>query len=172
MSYRRYVSGILVLASVFTILYFGWQWQNPLKVPIVKSIRLLDITNANCSTEFVCPQGMNFFLVLGTPRTNVSANGRTVLYKDGLELSRFTIEPQALTSVNLLERQALDSYIISIAGLSNKWELNKFLTGGQRYQITAEISPNGGSLWLFAKYPSGWDAPFGIGKRHKTIAQP
>jgi hypothetical protein len=161
---------VAALAIISCIL--AWRsrsFQNPLKVPILREAKLLDIQSDPSTNTFVCPEALNYVLLLAVPADgSVSAGrgGKVVLSQNGTNILELSMS-SAVASANWLAKYNLDAYIVESQSTATKAEMNWYFRGGIPYEIRGEDLPKGSSIWLRYVYPSRWNMPL-IGKRrHK-----
>jgi hypothetical protein len=151
----------LVLASVVCLWIGSPTFQNPLKVPVLREVKLLSIQGNSSTNQFVCPKALNYILLLALPSDGSvtgGGDGKVVLSQSGTNVLELFVGSR-VASANWLANYNLDAYIIETQSTSNKAEMNWYFRGGIPYEIRAEDLPKGSSIWLRYVYPSRWDMP-------------
>jgi hypothetical protein len=133
--------------------------QNPLKVPLVQRAKLLDVSALKSKTAFICPDALEYTLLIAFPTNDVRISGTGEVYlNDGrTNILRLTLSSTSLVSCTWLDSLGLSAFIIKMPDSTNNQELSFYLRGGFRYVIMTEDIPVGSSLWLDYRYPSGWN---------------
>jgi len=160
----------LVVTGIVCLWIGSPSFQNPLKVPVLREVKLLNIQGKNSTNTFICPEALNYKLLLAFPgdgSVTGGGTGKVVLAQSGTNVLELPIGSR-VSSANWLAKYNLDAYIIETQSTSNTAEMNWYLKGAILYEIRSEDLPKGSSIWLRYVYPSRWDMPL-IGKRrHKS----
>jgi hypothetical protein len=136
--------------------------QNPLEVPIVKQLKLVDLTNVTTEVLFVCPESSQCVLLFGYP-SGVSGKppvgGRLTVSNEDSR-AEMTLTPDKVTECNWLQRFSLAGFLVADPN-SGSWNWGSTLRYGSTNLLTISGVPtNGGSVWLSYTRPSGWDMPY------------
>lgn len=149
-------------AVVLLLMVCVYLWpnpQNPLRVPLVQRVRILDAYDVKSRGAFICPDALDYTLLIAFPRQVLGGgeSGQVSLICDGTNVLQTSLSSTSLVSCTWLDSFGLDGYMVGASGSSRDQPLRSHLRGGLRYEVLLENVPNGSSLWLDYRYPSGWN---------------
>lgn len=167
--YRKIIVGLGVIGTAMCLVWsiHNHLMPNPLKIPKIKQVKLLDLTNGFGRVEFTFPKSVRSTILLGhsNPLSNESLLAGKLILSNRNGSVELLFDKASLTSCNWLEKHSLGGYLLSNPN-SGDWNWNDILTSDGTNVLVATNLPAGTSLWLSYTRPSGWDIPF-IGKPSK-----
>ena len=147
---------IFAIIAISCLLLFKVQWQNPLKVPIVQKLKIMDITNETQTQKVIFPAARRYTLILGMPlEQSKKIKGTLSIDWRGSNLVFLDLERLILTEDRQLRSGDLKSYMICNLHEANSNFLNNGFKGKSEYQFTVSNSIPGTSIWLMHTHPSG-----------------
>jgi hypothetical protein len=154
--------GLLLVAGAYLLR----NAQNPLKVPLIQRVRLIDVDAVRSRAEFLCPDALDYNLLIAFPinSSGSSESGEIYLSEGGTNSLRLSLSSTSLVSCTWLDNFGGNGFIIRPP---NNQQLSSYLRGGSNYSVAVKNVPLGSSVWLDFRYPSGWN----VTKRHRAQFQ-
>jgi hypothetical protein len=140
---------LISAACIFVFIWFLGNWQNPFRVPIIKTIKICDVYKPDGSTNFTCPPGSNFTLAIGI-KTNTSnqltgaAAVELICMDNSNDVIVFNMENSI--SSNWLDRKGFHGFLL--ASSNRQWNLDNFLASDRSYRLTWSALNTNCSFWL------------------------
>jgi hypothetical protein len=153
---RKLASAIAILIA----LWFLWAMVVHIKrTPVVRIVKLLEVTEETTRAEFRCPRALNYKLVIGLPSGEVANEnlGHIAIVSGGSNVIEFDLNPLLVEPYKPME--SLNCYFVldsSVASGFSRTEMKRYLESGRHYELVTTNMTVGRSVWLFYMRPAGW----------------